>query len=289
MDLVRHENGIGVADVVDRALLLSPTDMPALEAAYVESDARKAAWREVDEVSGSAPRMVDAMAAVAEALGTSGLTVMEPGTAERLSKTPMFGLGDLLAMVRTDVLDWTWDRGGDISVQRHPGASAVVADAVAAAHCRGMLSVQSYAQLGGPFATVLGRHPSALPVDDSFGPQSVQLRQLVEAVARLSPADVAALEEATREARAEGFHWSQRMHAATWAAHLSGRIRTGARAQLAGARAVLVAGVPPINAASGVMRAVTAAVQALLVADLLDEDNFMQLVAPWERAIGPVG
>jgi hypothetical protein len=37
------------------------------------------------------------------------------------------------------------------------------------------------------------------------------------------------------------------------------------------------------------MRAVTAVVQALLVADMLDEDNFMQLVAPWERAIGPVG
>jgi hypothetical protein len=289
MDLVRHENGIGVADVVDRALLLDASDMPMLEAAYADTAARKAAWHEVDEVSGSAPRMVDAMAAVAEALGNSGLTVVEPGTAERLSKTPMFGLGDLLAMVRTDVLDWTWDRSGDIAVQRHPGASAVVADAVAAAHCRGLLSVQSYAQLGGPFATAMGRHPSALPVDDSFGPQSVQLRQLVETIARLSPADVAALEEATREARAEGFHWSQRMHAATWAAHLSGRIRTGARAQLAAARAVLVAGVPPLAAASGVMRAVTAVVQALLVADMLDEDNFMQLVAPWERAIGPVG
>jgi hypothetical protein len=164
-----------------------------------------------------------------------------------------------------------------------------VADAVAAAHCRGLLSVQSYAQLGGPFATALGRHPSALPVDDSFGPQSVQLRQLVETIARLSPADVDALEAATKEARADGFHWSQRMHAATWAAHLSGRIRTGARAQLAASRAVLVAGVPPLASASGVMRAVTAVVQALLVADMLDEDNFMQLVAPWERAIGTVG
>lgn len=288
MDLVRHENGIGVADVLDRALLLRAEDMAALEVAYVDGAARKAAWREVDEVSGSAPRMVDAMAAVAEALGSSGMTVIEPGTADRLSRTPMFGLGDLLAMMRTDVLDWTWDRSGDVAVQRHPGASAVVADAVAAAYCRGVLSVQSYAQLGGPFAHALGRHPSALPSDSSFGPQSADLRSLVEAIARLTPADVTALETSTQEARADGFHWSQRMHAATWAAYLSGRIRTGARAQLAASRAVLVAGVPPLSSASGVMRAVTAAVQALLVADMLDEDNFMALVAPWERAIGPV-
>lgn len=288
MDLVRHENGIGVADVLDRALLLTEADMPMLEAGFVDSAARKVAWREVDEVSGNAPRMADAMAAVAEALGTAGITVIEPGTVDRLSRTPLFGLGDLLAMVRTDVLDWTWDRASDIAVQRYAGASAVVADAVAAAHCRGLLSVQSYAQLGGPFATALGRHPSALPVDDSFGPQSAQLRSVVDVIARLSVADVAALEAATKEARADGFHWSQRMHAATWAAYLSGRIRTGARAQLAASRAVLVAGVPPVSSASGVMRAVTAVVQAVLVADLLDEDNYNALVWPWEHAIGPV-
>jgi hypothetical protein len=286
MDLVRHENGIGVADVLDRALLLHADDMPTLEAAFVDGAARKTAWREVDEASGSAPRMVDAMAAVAEALGNSAMALIEPGTADRLSRTPMFGLGDLLAMTRTDVLDWTWDRSGDVAVQRHPGASAVVGDAVAAAYCRSMLSVQSYAQLGGPFAAAMGRQPSALPNDDSFGPQSVQLRQLVETIARLSPADVSALEVSARDARDEGFHWSQRMHAATWAAYLSGRIRTSARAQLAASRAVLVAGVSPLASASGVMRAVTAAVQALLVADMLDEDNYMSLVAPWERAIG---
>jgi hypothetical protein len=264
MDLVRHQNGIGVADVLDRALLLSVDDMPRLEAAFVDGPARKAAWAEVDEACGSAPRMADAMAAVAQALQDKGLAVLEAGSADRLARTPMFGLGDLLAMVRTDILDWTWDRSGDIAVQRHPGASALMADAVAASYCRELLSVQSYAQLGGPFATIMGRHPSALPVDDSFGPQSVELRQLVESIARLNGADIAALEQATQDAREEGFHWSQRMHAATWAAYLSGRIRTGARAQLAASRAVLVA-------------------------DMLDEENYVALVGPWERAISQIG
>jgi hypothetical protein len=290
MDLIRHENALGVVDVLDRALTLTLADVPAFAAMHREDAARDAAWLEVDRLCAATPRMSDAVAVVRDRLATDGLAgLAEQGLAERLSATPLFGLADLLTMVREDILDWTWERVDDVSVQRHPGAVAVVVDGVAAAYARGQLSVQSYARLGGPWAVLTRELPVALPTGAGLGPQSGVLLELVERLARLDEADFAELERAATAARTAGADWSRAMHAATWAAYVSHRLRTVARAQLVATRSLALAGLTPLAASSGVMRVVTAAVQAVVVADVLDSPTYAALVSPWESVFGLLG
>jgi hypothetical protein len=189
-------------------------------------------------------------------------------------------------MVRHDVLDWTWDRAGEVAVQRHPSAVSVVVDGVAAAYARSELSIAAYARLGGAWSQLHRDRPTALPGDDTLGPYGAALRELVERLARCDADDFARLERAATSARTAGADWARAMHTATWAAYLSGRLRPAARAQLAATRAVALAGLTPLGASCGVMRVVTAATQALVVADLLDAATYTELVAPWESEQG---
>jgi hypothetical protein len=289
MDLVRHDNALGVLDVLDRAITLSPSDVPALESVHRDDDARDRAWAEVERVTGDTPNLSDAVAAVRQSIADAGFdTVIESGFADRLARTPMFGLPHLLSMVRNDVLDWTWERSREVSVCRHPQATAVVVDAVAAAYARDRLSIQTYARLGGPWAGLHFGVPTALPGDDAFGPQSRRLRELVEQLARLNAENFLILEQVAASARTAGTDWSKLMHNATWAAYMSGRLRPAARAQIAATRALLLAGLTPMAAATGVMRVVTGVVQAVVVADLLDSRSYDELVAPWQAACGPL-
>jgi hypothetical protein len=289
MDLVRHDNALGVLDVLDRAITLGQVDVEALESAHRDDDARDRAWAEVERLTGDTPKLSDAVAAVRQTIADAGFdTVMETGFADRLSRTPMFGLPHLLSMVRNDVLDWTWERSREVSVCRHPAAAAVVVDAVAAAYVRDRLSIQAYARLGGPWSALHFGVPTALPGDDAFGPQSRRLRELVETLARLSAEDFDTLEHIANAARTAGTDWSKLMHNATWAAYMSGRLRPAARAQIAATRALLLAGLTPMAAATGVMRVVTAVVQAVVVTDLLDSRTYDELVSPWQAACGPL-
>jgi hypothetical protein len=289
MDLVRHDNALGVLDVLDRAITLGPADVESLEAAHRDDDARDRAWAEVERLTGEAPKLSDAVAAVRQTIADAGFeTVMESGFSDRLSRTPMFGLPHLLSMVRNDVLDWTWERSREVSVCRHPAAAAVVVDAVAAAYVRDRLSIQAYARLGGPWSSLHFGVPTALPGDDAFGPQSRRLRELVEQLARLNAEDFEMLEQIAATARTAGTDWAKLMHNATWAAYMSGRLRPAARAQVAATRALLLAGMTPMAAATGVMRIVTAVIQAVVVADLLDTRSYDELVSPWVAACGPL-
>ncbi|MDX6204571.1 MAG: hypothetical protein QOF39_628 [Frankiales bacterium] len=292
MDLVRHDNALGILDVLDRAITLGPADVAALESVHRDDDARDRAWAEVERVCGDAPKLSDAVAAVRQTIADAGFdSVIENGFADKLSRTPMFGLPHLLSMVRNDVLDWTWERSREISVCRNPHAAAVVVDAVAAAYVRDRISVQSYARLGGPWSGLHFGVPTALPGGEdsaAFGPQSRRLRDLVEQLARLTAADFLTLEQIAGAARTAGTDWSKLMHNATWAAYMSGRLRPAARAQMAATRALLLAGLTPMAAATGVMRVVTGVVQAVVVTDLLDTRSYDELVSPWQAACGPL-
>lgn len=290
MDLIRHENALGVIDVLDRALVLNLDDVPGLAAVHHEDEGRTCAWAEVDAICKDVPKMSDVVAAVRERIAQNGLEGLAGhGLGEQLARTPLFGLSHLLSMVRDDVLDWTWDRAGDLAVQRHPEASAVVLDAVAAMYARDRLSVAAYARLGTPWVRLHREVPLALPGDDSLGPHSGQLRELVDRMARFGEDDFARLDDASTAARSVGHNWAATMHAATWATYLSGRLRQATRAQLAATRALVLAGIRPAANVGGVMRVVTAVVQALIVADVLDTGNYQALLAPWEAAYGAIG
>jgi hypothetical protein len=76
------------------------------------------------------------------------------------------------------------------------------------------------------------------------------------------------------------------MHDACWAAHVSGRTRTLAAAQLHAVQAFLDGGFDGRDGAHGVWNAVAGCVQGLAMADLLDEGSLAVLLAPWVRVAG---
>ena len=76
------------------------------------------------------------------------------------------------------------------------------------------------------------------------------------------------------------------MNEASWAAHLSGRIRDAAIAQLSAVSAFRRAGFSHADGARGVWNAVSGLVQATVVEDLLDDDHYDVLVRPWRLVTG---
>jgi hypothetical protein len=88
------------------------------------------------------------------------------------------------------------------------------------------------------------------------------------------------------EGRAEHRPWATAMHEASWAAHVSGRTRALATAQLHAVQAFLDGGFDLRDGAAGVWNAVAGCVQGLAMADLLDEGSLAVLRAPWVRVVG---
>jgi hypothetical protein len=74
------------------------------------------------------------------------------------------------------------------------------------------------------------------------------------------------------------------MHEAAWAAHVSGRTRALATAQLTAVTAFLDAGFTGRDGAHGLWNAVAGCVQGVAMADLLDDASAALLRAPWVRA-----
>jgi hypothetical protein len=73
------------------------------------------------------------------------------------------------------------------------------------------------------------------------------------------------------------------MHEASWAAHVSGRTRALAAAQLQAVTAFVEAGFTARDGAAGVWNAVAGCVQALAMADLLDAGSTGVLLGPLVR------
>jgi hypothetical protein len=88
------------------------------------------------------------------------------------------------------------------------------------------------------------------------------------------------------EGRAGHRPWATAMHEASWAAHVSGRTRALATAQLHAVQAFFDGGFTVSDGASGVWNAVAGCVQGAAMADLLDDASLGVLRAPWARVTG---
>jgi hypothetical protein len=80
--------------------------------------------------------------------------------------------------------------------------------------------------------------------------------------------------------RGERRPWATAMHEACWGAHVTGRIRELAAAQLCAVQAFRDAGFDGRDGAHGVWNAVAGCVQARAMADLLDDGSMATLLAP---------
>jgi hypothetical protein len=272
-DLVRLPGGPATAELLLRALTLVRDDLPVLADRLPGGDLRAELWQEVD-AAGLRQRSVRELSDTdAESIGV-------------LHRAPIGTLDALLTCLRYDVLDWTWEQVGGRATQPESGAraSALLCDAVVACYLRESLSPAVRRRLAAGWVGAARRLP-VRPAD--LGPQHLSVARLLDRVRTSRPDDAVRLAYAADRARRGRAAWAPAMHSASWAVYLSGRLRAAAAAQLLLVLAVDSANVPIPARASGVWNALSGAVHALLVRDLLDAATAEHLLEPYLAALGP--
>ena len=281
LDLARHPAGAAVADLVDRALVLTPDDLLALGAGAVTSD-RGAARRRVLEIAERAPRLADALAEVGPRL-TAALTdtgAIARQATERAAKDLAAQLVGSLPDLHALLL------GESPLADADAGAVGVVLDAVTAAW------LQHDPAVAGVDVQLL-RHPweQAVPAFPASTPEvglvgvTGSLLSLLDAVARASTEQWLELDRA-HEAMYDGLDWSIAMHEGCREAAESGRTQPIARWHLAAARTAHGTGLSRQLTAPGAMMSVVAAVQGACVRDLLPELTTASLTGPCRAVLG---
>lgn len=158
-------------------------------------------------------------------------------------------------------------------------AADVLADAAVGWWSAGVLPPLVRRELTEPFERA--GVPPATPADLDLGPSAPAVGELLDGVRGLDDAGRAAWRVAVDEGRSGHRSWAAGMHEASWAAHVSGRTRTLAAAQLLAVQAFLDGGFSGRDGAFGVWNALAGCVQGLTMADLLDEQAGQVLSAPF--------
>jgi hypothetical protein len=117
-------------------------------------------------------------------------------------------------------------------------------------------------------------------VGADLGPAAVELAEFLGTLSSLDGAGRDRWRRVVDEGRAQQRSWAAAMHEASWAAHVSGRLRAVAAAQLHAVRAFVDAGFGVHDGAAGVWNAVAGCVQAIALHDLVDEVSLAVLTAP---------
>jgi hypothetical protein len=261
-DLARHDRAAQVATELLRAFALDEADLDSLEAAAYDPAVAAARRTQVLAADRGQPRALQVLAAARGFADDIGIDAYA-ATVDVLETTPMGGLADLQAFVRTDVLASCWHVVGDLAVALRPQALDLVTDGILGTYAGDHVLV-------GPWQRWRSTHPvAAAPTHWSH---------VVDVVASL-PRD-AVIPPAPSE-------WAQRMHEACWAVHLTGRERDATIAQLHALVALL--GVwapdrPPLRAVS----MTSAAVHAEVVADVLDGATRAAMSQPLFRPISGI-
>jgi hypothetical protein len=288
-DLTRLDGGAAVADVLLRALALTPEDLDPIAALAGDDWDRIALWQDVETaartrrehaaLAGAAGRS-DADASSAETIDLAGALVV-------LERTPLGTVDGLLHCIRHDVLDWTWRRhpAGVVQLKSASRAASVLCDAAVAGYLSDLLPAGSRDRLSAAWASVVTELPER---GNDLGPQASAVRALIERVTRLTRADLNRLVQATEQARPALADWASAVHSASWAVFVAGRVRAAAAAQLMLVRAVDAAGIPVADRAGGCWNLLSGAVQALVVRDVLDSPTGYRLLDPAVTALGPI-
>jgi hypothetical protein len=275
-DLARWPTGAAVATVLLEALAVQTgsahSDLAAFDSGLTLDGRRAAAWL---DVSALAPpvRLDQALSAVRDVIDRTEPPHHSVEPAISALTTAYFGgLDDLLGLLRDDILD-----------ESPAHVVAMASDATAAAYGGRRLLPDVRGLLAGPWIAATRSLPPlrSLPVD--LGPADAEVRRVLDRIPLLNGPEAVVLAECSTAAEAD---WGRCMHAAAWAAYLAGRLRPAAAAQFQAVRALRVGNVDAGLVARGVWNAITGCLQAVVMHDLLDEEAFGVLVAPWEQAIG---
>jgi hypothetical protein len=189
-------------------------------------------------------------------------------------------IGDAVALervLREDVLGPEHPAVALVDDDTLAAAADVLADAAIGSWAAAVLPPLVRRQLTGPFAaaSAAGAVDSAVP---DLGAATGELTALLDDLRGLDAAGRARWQAAVDARRAERRPWATAMHEASWAAHVAGRTRTLATAQLLAVKAFLDGGFDPATAAAGTWNAVAGCVQGIVMGDLLGADALSVLL-----------
>ncbi len=294
-DLVRLPAGDSAAEVLLRALECGPREIDVL-AAHHDAAARAEAWRTVRRAASAVPVITDVLDQVAAGLADGAFADeltgprLEKGVVRVLQGSPIADADALVRLVHHDVFDWTWsaplDGGPRLRTESAGRAADVLADAAVSAYLGERLPDGVRRVLASPYLHA-ARDLAPLPTTpEDLGPAQEGVRAVLDRLARLDGTDRACLRAVSDSHRPSGGDWASAVHDASWAVHLSGRVRTAAVAQLLAVRAFRAGGLDVADGASGLWNVVSGVVHAEVVADLLSSDARAVLLRPWEAAFG---
>ncbi len=278
-DLVRLPAGRAVAEVLLVGLAADATDLTRIAAAHParglereQRGVRAVRSRRAREMAASVPHVRDAADGEARDRAAVLVAQLEQGT-----------IGDaptLERLLRDDVLGAEHEGLATLDPDLRDEVADVLADAAVGYWAAGVLPPLVRRDLTAAFDRVTDAGPFS-------GGHAVELgedlQSFLAAVRDLDDAGRARWRTAVDEGRAERRPWAGAMHEASWAAHVSGRTRDLAAAQLHAVQAFLDGGFDGRDGASGAWNAVAGCVQGLYMADLLDEASLSVLRAPWAR------
>jgi hypothetical protein len=297
---VRLQNGPVVAGIVLSALAVQPEDLQHLalptDPGHGQSavPAARPTWRAAPGPQLTMPRSdlpngtavhppetltvrdVPARASQAESGAETSLAAL----ASLLRSTTIGSLESLVAMLRREVFAWTWQGSADGAALASRTSQAgdlqtTCLAAVSAAYGAVDLGEPHIEEALARWDRLCTRLPHrSVPL----GPQQTQLAVLLARVRSLGPREVRDIVEAYHGHQPAQL-WAPAVHEATWAAYLSGRVASAAAAQLHLVSSVRSAGVPLDDVAGGFWNAVSGAVSALVVYDLLDDVSCDLLIA----------
>jgi hypothetical protein len=281
-DLVRLPAGRAVAEVLLVGLGADVAGLTRVAAAHpgrgLDREQRgvlAVRSRRAREMAASVPHVRDAAGAGDRAAIL--VTQLEQGT-----------IGDaptLERLLREDVLGPEHPALTSVSDALADEAADVLADAAVGFWAAGVLPPLVRRELTAAFDRATDAGPLAARADD-LGPATADLQQFFGGLRALGDAGRARWRLAVDEGRADHRPWASAMHEASWAAHVSGRTRMLAAAQLHAVQAFLDGGFGLHDGAAGVWNAVAGCVQGIAMADLLDEGSLAALRAPWARVTG---
>jgi hypothetical protein len=267
--------GLGAdADTLGRLAAAHPSaGRPAAERAALEVRARRAH----ELAATGVPQLRDVPGAVAGADVRAArlVTLLEQGT---IGNTPA-----LVRLVREDVLGAEHAVVATLDPDLVARAADVLADAATGWWAADALDPAVRLELTAPYTTATAL---VAPPRPELGPATAGIAELLGAVRTLDEAGRRRWRIAVDAVRAQRRPWAAAMHGASWAAHVSGRTRILAAAQLMAVQAAADGGFTARDGAEGIWNALAGCVQGLAMADLLDEESLAVLGEPWALATG---
>jgi len=286
-DLVRLPAGRSVADVLLVGLGADARSLGAVAGAH---PSRGLAPAERGTLAVRSRRARELAATVPHVRGAAAGAAAGERAAVLVSQLETGTIGDaatLERLLRDDILGPEHAAHGFLIGDEPAGAADVLADAALGYWSAGVLPPLVRRELTGPFDRVRERGAVVVPpVGTDLGPAAEPLAELLDAIRTQGDAGRAAWRAAVDEGRAQHRPWAAAMHEASWAAHVSGRLRALATAQLHAVQAFLDGGFDLHDGANGAWNAVAGCVQGIAMADLVDEASLAVLRAPWERVAG---